>query len=760
MTKKFELLAPGGDLESIKAAIVGGADAVYCGLNHFNARNRATNIDITDLKQILPLAHAHQCKVFLTINILIIDNEFNSLINLLNKLVNSSLDGVIVQDLGLIHLIATHFSSLKIHASTQLTTHNAGQIKFLHELNVERVNLCRELNSDEITELVGVGRKHRMATEIFVHGSYCIGFSGLCYLSSALEGKSGNRGRCSQPCRDAYQPTAKGMSYPLNLKDNSAFDDLALLANTGVDALKIEGRMKKFHYVYRVVKSWRKLLDQFYATGQTCSDDKAIYRVFNRTFSNGYLTGDINEQMFIDNPRDSSALYFSQKNVSGSADYDLPRAKRDLYAARTLIMDEVRAQIATLDADKTALAIKLSGQAGEPLKVAVVAGQKSFCLFSKRCLGPIAPPALKPPLHKPRPNGLAPESLRQRFATLDEVCLQLQELDLTELDPQLFLPSKEITIICKKIVARLVAQPEKIPAVAVPRLTAQPEVAMSPKLAVLISAAEQIPACSAATANIYYQLPNGLADNFSYFLQLFQQNRQLIPWFPALLIGEHYRAAVELLRQLQPPQLVTNNSGIAYAAYKQGLTWIAGPYLNSINSYTLLCLKERFNCAGAFISNELSREQIAMINKPADFALYYSLYHPLWLFSSRQCLVQQIDGCEKSHIDADCLQNCTRSAHITNAKHDTLFVANSHGNYPSLYHAQHFLNDAIVTDLPHMFSGFLIDLSSVENSTSVAVKQTELIELFAQLLAGQSGAKQQLQRVVHNTTAAQYYQGI
>ncbi|MBW2186765.1 MAG: U32 family peptidase [Deltaproteobacteria bacterium] len=760
MTKKFELLAPGGDIESIKAAIVAGADAVYCGLNHFNARNRATNIEIGDLNQVLHLAHANQCKVFLTINILIIENEFKSLINLLNKLVNTTLDGVIVQDLGLFHLLATHFTSLEVHASTQLTTHNAGQVKFLEQLDVERVNLCRELNIDEIKELVDIGHQRGISSEVFVHGSYCIGFSGMCYLSSVLEGKSGNRGRCSQHCRDAYQPTAQGMSYPLNLRDNSAFNDLHQLAQAGVDSLKIEGRMKKFHYVYTVVDSWRKLLNQFYATGQSRSDDTAIYRVFNRTFSNGFLTGELNKNMFIDNPRDSSALHFSEKNSTGNADDGLKGAKRDLYDARTVIMEDVRAEIETLTTEKIPLSVKLSGLNGELLQVEVVAAEKTFRLCSKGRLALVDIVSTEPPQHKPRPNGLDHDSLRQRFETLDEIRFQLQKLDLTELESQLFLPFKEMTVISKKILSRLVGEHKNIAAVMLPRLTAKHEVVTQPKLAVLISSVEQIVICGDSTATLYFQLPSCFLHDLSRFVNLFRQNSRLIPWFPALLIGEHYTAAIELLAQVQPERIVTNNSGIAYEAYKRGISWLAGPYLNSINSYTLLCLKERFNCAGAFISNELSREQIALIAKPDDFDLHYSLFHPVLLLSSRQCLLHQIDGCEKSRIDDDCQQHCTRTATITNEKHDTLIVHNSKGNYPSLYHSHHLLNSAIVTDLPNMFSGFLIDLTPIENETSVSVGQAQLIELFEKLLADDSEVKQEIERVVQHTTNAQYRRGI
>jgi len=759
MKKQFELLAPGGDMESIKAAIVAGADAVYCGLGHFNARNRATNIEIGDLNQVLHLAHANQCKVFLTINILIIENEFKSLINLLNKLVNTSVDGVIVQDLGLCHLLASHFKSLDVHASTQMTTHNEGQIKFLAQLGVERVNLCRELNSDEIKELVVVGHQHDMSSEVFVHGSYCIAFSGQCYFSSVLEGKSGNRGRCSQQCRDAYQRTAQGNNFPLNLRDNSTFNDLALLAQLGVDSLKIEGRMKKFHYVYTVVDSWRKLLDQFYATGQSNRDDSAIHRVFNRTFSNGFLTADIDKRMFIDNPRDSSALHFSEKNSTNGGD-DLNGAKRELYDARTVIMEDVRSKIATLSTETIPLRIKLSGCAGQPLQLEVITDEKRFCLNSKGFLTTVESVVVEGSKHKPRPNGLNADSLRQRFTALDVTRFHLHDLDLTELESQMFLPYKELTRLTKTIHGRLVGEQKNVAAVELPRLKVQHEVTRTPKLAVLLSSVEQIAACNDSIATLYFQLPSYFSHDLPHFVNLFRQNKRLIPWFPSLLIGEHYTAAVELLAQLQPEQIVTNNSGIAYEAFNRGISWIAGPYLNTINSYALLCLKERFNCAGAFLSNELSREQIDLIAKPDDFELHYSLFHPILLLSSRQCLVHQIDGCEKNRIDDDCLQQCTRTAKITNDKGDTLFVDNKKGGYPSLYHSHHFLNSSIVSELTKLFTGYLIDLTPVANETSVAVEQQQLIGLFEKLLAGESGATQALEQVILNTSNAQYYKGI
>ena len=252
------------------------------------------------------MAHNNSCEVFITLNIIILDSEIPALIKLLNKLVNTHIDGVIVQDIGILYLLSQYFSSLNIHASTQLTTHNKGQIEFLSKLNVQRVNLSRELNINEIKMLTSVAHESSVLTEVFVHGSYCISFSGICYMSSVHGGNSGNRGRCSQPCRDKYIKTAKGKDYPLNLKDNSAYFDLKELYNAGVGSLKIEGRIKEYEYVYTVVKAWRKQIQYFNDKNSLINDNSELYKVFNRDFSNSFLKGDINKDMFIDNPMSHS----------------------------------------------------------------------------------------------------------------------------------------------------------------------------------------------------------------------------------------------------------------------------------------------------------------------------------------------------------------------------------------------------------------------------------------------------------------------
>ncbi|MCS0219975.1 U32 family peptidase [Vibrio alginolyticus] len=349
---QFELLAPGGDLDSIKAAIAAGADAIYCGLDRFNARNRATNLTLDNLNGVLTLAHQHSCKIFLTLNVLILESEIPAIVRLLSQLNTTKIDGVIVQDLGLTYILKHHFPDLDVHASTQLNTHNEGQILFLNQITASRVNLSRELNISEIKHLAQFGREHNVMMEVFVHGSYCIGFSGICYISSARNGASGNRGRCSQPCREQYETTKTGNNYPLNMKDNSAFGDLEALADAGVYSLKVEGRIKKSHYVYTVVDNWRQQIDRLCEGLELSEDTTELYTVFNRDFSNAFLQGDFGKAMYIDNPRDHAVKHFSKVYQCQSAD-DVQAVKKKLYDDKTAIIEKVAEQTKSFDATST-----------------------------------------------------------------------------------------------------------------------------------------------------------------------------------------------------------------------------------------------------------------------------------------------------------------------------------------------------------------------------------------------------------------------
>ena len=743
----MELLAPGGDVDSMKAAILAGADAVYCGLDKFNARNRAANINFEELQGILRLAHQNDCKVFLTLNIIFVDNEIPALIALLNKLVNTGIDAVIVQDLGLFYLLSRYFKSLPIHASTQLTTHNEGQIRFLSQLNASRVNLSRELNIHEVKALTAVAHQNQISTEVFIHGSYCLSFSGICYLSSVQSGNSGNRGRCSQPCRDRYVTTPVGKNYPLNLKDNSAWFDLRELHDAGVDSLKIEGRIKKFDYVYTIVSSWRKQLRSLTDRNELLTDNSDLYKVFNRGFSNAFLTGNIHKDMFIDYPRDHSIQHLLELN-----DYDdgnqLENDKIRLYDEKEGIKISVESQIKQLSISKIPLIIRVSGAYGLPLQIMVNTPDTSFVVLSEINLVDTGAEVLDY------------AAVFKRLKAINDTEYYISQLSLEGLQTDVYLPFKEITAIKKRLLFILNDSRESIFPIAVPAFSRKTREQIKPTLSVLISDSSDLHLCSETTSEIYFKLPDSFKDEYDGYVELFRRNEKLIPWVSSVLIGDDYFAAVEFLRQLQPRLIVANNTGIAYEASRNGISWIAGPYLNITNSFSLQCLKEERNCSGAFISNEISLTQMRQLNRPEDFKLYYSIYHPIVLMTSRQCLFHLVVGCGKDRIDDACISMCEKSASVANLKNGAIYLEKTKGNYPAVYHETNFMNTDIVTDIPDLFSGFFIDLRDVKTRTQTDNDKSGMIKHFENLLNGNPDSKKELTRMIHPTTNAQYKRGI
>lgn len=778
MKHKIELLAPGGDVDAIKAAIIAGADAVYCGLDTFNARNRASNISFDELVGVIRLAHQYECEIFLTLNIVILEREFTTLAKLLSKLVNTTLDGVIVQDIGMFSLIKKHFPTLDIHASTQLTTHNAGQIGFLKKLGASRVNLSRELNLREITELTAVSRGHGILTEVFVHGSLCVAFSGLCYSTSASVGNSGNRGRCSQACREEYETTATGHNFPLNIKDNSAFFDLPALIEAGVTSFKIEGRIKGASYVHTVVDSFRKQIDGFIKTGQLLEDGERLYKVFNRDFSNAFLRGDLNQSMFIDNPRDNSKNHaISKTNVksTGTADTNLisvvqiQEVEQTLYQEKNEINDAVKDKIQYLSIDKVPLTLSFSGKAGSPLSLTVntqglSTGQATTANMPKAVANSFVLQSTSL-LTKSEHSGIDQITLDKRFRSLGNTEYVLKEINSRDLSAELNVPFSELTSLKNEAARVLNHSKALLPAVTLPALERHTKDAGSqtdtqPILSILISDETDIRLTEVTSAEIYFKLPDAYKRDCTKYIDLLTANPRLIPWFPAVLIGKDYDVAINILEQVAPSLIVTNNTGIAYRANQLGIKWIAGPFLNTTNSYALMAMKEEFDCSGAFISNELNQQQMKNIARPANFKLFYSIYHPILLMTSRQCFFQQSVGCEKPRIDNGCMLSCDKSTSITNLKGVSFAIDKQKAGYPSIYNQDQFLNMQVMSDLADLFDGFLIDLTNIGAGDKASPDKVALISQFEQLLSGDPNVKVTLNAMVTESTVSQYHTGL
>jgi putative protease len=300
-----ELLAPAGDWEALRAAVMNGADAVYFGLSNFNARARAANFEVSELPAVMQFLHSHNVRGFVTLNTLIFSDELPDVAEFVKAVAEAGADAVIVQDLGLVRLIRKMAPTLHVHASTQMTLTEPRGIDFVRELGVERVVLARELSLADIAKLTA---GTRMPVEVFVHGALCVAYSGQCLTSEALGGRSANRGQCAQACRLPYElivdDNARELgdrAYLLSPQDLAAYDHIKPLIEAGVISFKIEGRLKGGPYVAATTQTYRKAIDaavqerDFELTRQ---EELDLAQTFSRGLTPGFLEG-VNHQKLV-----------------------------------------------------------------------------------------------------------------------------------------------------------------------------------------------------------------------------------------------------------------------------------------------------------------------------------------------------------------------------------------------------------------------------------------------------------------------------
>ncbi|MFN4243224.1 MAG: DUF3656 domain-containing protein [Tepidisphaerales bacterium] len=313
--RRCELLSPAGDWDAMRAAVANGADAVYFGLDSFNARHRATNFRRDELPAVMRYLHDHNVKGFVTLNTLVFSDELAEVEAYLRDIAQAGVDAVIVQDLGLCRLIREVAPTLEIHASTQMTLTEPRGIEYVRRLGVKRAVLARELAIDEIRKIALSLIERERATgeplpdlEVFVHGALCVSYSGQCLTSESLGGRSANRGQCAQACRLPYELVVDGAvrdlgdkAYLLSPQDLAAYDLVDELVRLGVACLKIEGRLKSAHYVAATTQTYRAALDAaeagrpFRLSSQQQGD---LEQTFSRGFSHGFLSG-VNHQTLV-----------------------------------------------------------------------------------------------------------------------------------------------------------------------------------------------------------------------------------------------------------------------------------------------------------------------------------------------------------------------------------------------------------------------------------------------------------------------------
>ncbi len=338
--KKIELLAPAGTWEALEAAVNAGADAVYLGGKAFGARQYANNFDRDEMVRAVSFAHLHRVRIYVTVNILIDDSEMNEVADYLIFLNNIGIDGIIVQDLGVIRLSKLLVPDLPLHASTQMTITNSSGVVFAAASGMERIVLARELSLEEIKSACAENTE----IEVFIHGALCICYSGQCLMSSLIGGRSGNRGRCAQPCRLPYKLLNKegrnmlegknAGHYLLSPRDMNTLSILPQLIETGVVSYKIEGRMKRPEYVAVVVDIYRRAIDSFLAGNYRVSrqDLENIEQIFNRDFTTAYLAGSPGREIMSDTrPNNRGILIGRVLKLEKGRKRALVKLERDIH---------------------------------------------------------------------------------------------------------------------------------------------------------------------------------------------------------------------------------------------------------------------------------------------------------------------------------------------------------------------------------------------------------------------------------------------
>ncbi len=365
--KKVELLAPVGSMESLFAAVQNGADAVYLGGKLFNARQYAANFDDEDLKRAVEYAHLRDVKVYVTVNILIDDSEMKDTLRFIKYLYDINVDGIIVQDLGLAYLIRNIFPNFDLHASTQMTINNLPGAIFLRNFGFKRVVLARETPLEEIRR---IHNSTDIQLEGFIHGALCVCYSGQCLMSSILGGRSGNRGRCAQPCRMAYSliDYEKGEivfdewkdKYLISPKDLNTLEYLDQIVDSGIYSLKIEGRMKRPEYVATIVKNYRQALDCG-VSSLTEENREDVLQIFNRGFTKGLPLKDFGRNFIsYDRPNNRGMAIGKVEKVDNKSIYI--RLSKDLEKGDGI-------EIETAEGKYKGMVVDFSGNKGELLKI-------------------------------------------------------------------------------------------------------------------------------------------------------------------------------------------------------------------------------------------------------------------------------------------------------------------------------------------------------------------------------------------------------
>lgn len=600
----LELLSPAGSPEAVIAAVQNGADAVYMGLSDFNARRGAKNFTDEEFEKSVRYCHVRGCKVYVTLNTLVNDREIPAAAERARLASRCGVDGIIIQDLGLISVVRRAAPDIPLHASTQMSIHNLAGVQAAAEMGLTRAVLARELSLEEIKF---INANAPIETEVFVHGALCFCHSGQCYMSALIGRRSGNRGMCAQPCRMQYSLGGRMDDYPMSLKDNCLVDRLRELEEAGVACVKIEGRMKRPEYTAIVTGIYSKAIKE--RRQPTAEEMNMLTKAFSRQgFTQGYFNGD-KEDMFgvRGEPEEGTEKIFTTARRA-YADGELRRVPVHFYT------------VAERDERIKAIAFDDDG-------------------------------------HRAVTYGAVPEKAKRQGLTDSYLIEQMFKTGGTpynvvenkaKADPGLYLAAAEINELRRKLISELSEQRAVPPTRRSFELPAPPKnipVVSDPKLIMQVRTEDQLSKELADLRPAYLYVPaNVMLEQPKLVLPFVEQGTVPVAVLPRIINDRQMKDVHNTLQRLFDygvNEVLVGNLGHIMLARAAGMK-VRGDFgLNAFNSYTLEMLNE-MGFLSATASFELRIAQIKDMAKPLDTEMI--IYGRLPLMVSDQCIIKHSAG--------------------------------------------------------------------------------------------------------------------
>ena len=684
-----ELLAPAGSIESFYAAVNSGADSVYLGGKFFNARHNSRNFDNEEMKHIVKYAHNKGVKVYVTMNTVLKDNEITDALNYAIFLYENDVDAVIVQDLGLLYLINKYIPDFPVNISTQAAVYNEFGVKFFEELNVKKIIMARELSIQELKKVV---KNTDTDLEVFIHGALCTCYSGQCYMSSFLGGRSGNRGKCAQPCRLSYSFFDKEQNREiedyntiplLSLKDFIAGETIYELIEAGIKTFKIEGRMKGPAYTSSVVEYYKQIIDNYYSGNNidsTYLKDKAM-ATFSRGYTNGYLKPSKDDEMYA-------------KLSSGVKGENIEEIEED-------VKDKAQ-EYSKHRRNKINFSIEL--KIGEQAVLKLSDGKNTIEVKSTE----VCETSIK--------NNVTNEIIYEQLSKLGNTIYELNELKV-EKDEGVFIRKSTLNQLrrdateilyekCSKIYDRKEIKPLTYNDI----FTYNNEKNTSPKLSLLINSIEELKYADNIKVKRLY---------VPYYLHMEEVKNVSIEekylWIPNIVSAANYKVLKENLKLYEDifDGVCVNNVGSFYFFKKNSsLKLHCGPFLNIINTFSAELLKEK-GARNFTFSVETNIRDMESMMKHTSLSSEIVAHEYVQLMVMKNCPMSILKNCKNLQ---DCEKCSYKNKYQLKDRKDVLFNIERQNKLTHIYNSVPLtligkVYDFVKTNIEH----FLIDTKYLDD---------------------------------------------